>query len=283
MSQTVNGQDTSAEEPQSEKPQSEKQLKEKPQTEKPQKDDRSASSVSAARPRPGQRQQERLQRLARRRRRRRIISASIAAFLLIVVGVAADVLYQNYNAQQETIHAHATGTAEAHVHATSTVIANATATVVSKNCFVSSNGETVPSIYTSSATPTTGPTTAPVIKGTPVTMKDGLKYIDIKVGTGEAVKTSQTVTANYTGWLASNCQKFDSSYDAHGTSAPAPISIQIASGSVIQGWVEGLAGMKDGGIRRLYIPSALGYGSQASGPIPANADLIFDVQLISFK
>jgi FKBP-type peptidyl-prolyl cis-trans isomerase len=50
---------------------------------------------------------------------------------------------------------------------------------------------------------------------------------------------------------------------------------------VIAGWEEGLVGMKAGGIRRLYIPAALGYGAQGTGPIPPNADLIFDVQVVS--
>ena len=266
MPQTVNGQDTSER--------------------KPEKDNRSAAAAiaaNAARTRPGQRQQVRMQRLARRRKRQRIISASIAAFLLIVLGVAGDIFYQNYTAQQATLHAQATGTAIVHAHATSTVIANATATTVTKDCFISPNGPAIPAIYSASTKPASGPTTAPVISGTPVTLKDGLKYVDVKTGTGTAVKSGQTVSANYTGWLASTCQKFDSSYDAHSTTPAGPISIRLANSSVIPGWVEGLAGMKDGGIRRLYIPSSLGYGSQAQGPIPANSALIFDIQLISFK
>ncbi|HEY0754570.1 MAG TPA: FKBP-type peptidyl-prolyl cis-trans isomerase [Ktedonobacteraceae bacterium] len=264
MPQTVNGRDTSDEE-------------------KPQKDNRPVATAVARGGRPGQRQQERIQRLARRRKRRRIISASMAAFLLIVLGVSAEIIYQNYTAQQATLHANATGTANAHAHVTATVYANATATVISKYCFLSPDGQAVPAIYASSTTPPAGPTTAPLLKGNPTTLKDGLKYVDIKVGSGTAVQDGKTVTANYTGWLASTCQKFDSSYDAHSTTAPAPISIQLSASSLIPGWVEGLVGMKPGGIRRLYIPSKLGYGTKSAGSIPPNSDLIFDVQLISFK
>ena len=260
MPQTVNGQDTS-----------EKQ---------PSKDNRPFIS---GRTRPGQRQQERIQRMARRRKRQRIIGASIAAFLVVVAGVALDIFYQNYNAQQATMHANATATADSRANAQATVHANATATVVARDCFITPGAPAVPEIYSSSTKPTAGPQTSPQISGTPVTLSGGLKYVDIKVGTGAAVKSGQTVTANYTGWLASTCQKFDSSYDAHSSSPAAPISIQLATGSVIPGWVQGLVGMKDGGIRRLYIPAALGYGSQAAGTIPANSDLIFDVQLKSFK
>ncbi len=206
MPQTVNGQDTSEQ--------------------KPEKENRSAA-LSAARTRPGQRQRERMQRLARRRKRQRIWSASIAALLIIVAGVALDLFYQNYSAQQETLHAHATGTADAHAHATSTVYANATATVISKDCFLSPNGEAVPAIYASSTAPTAGPANAPLLKGTPTTLKDGLKYVDIKVGTGTALQDGKTITANYTGWLASSCQKFDSSFDSHSGTAAAPISISL--------------------------------------------------------
>jgi hypothetical protein len=224
-----------------------------------------------------------MQRLARRRKRQRIITASIAAFLIVVAGVVLDIVYQNYSAQQATIHANATATADARANAVATAHAHATATMVARDCFITPGAPAVPAIYSSDTKPSAGPQTAPPISGNPVTLKDGLKYVDIKVGSGAAVKSGQTVTANYTGWLASTCQKFDSSYDAHSGSPAAPISIQLATGSVIPGWVEGLVGMKDGGIRRLYIPAALGYGSQAAGSIPANSDLIFDVQLVSFK
>lgn len=257
MPQTVNGQNTSEKDPQ-----------------------------RSYRPtyRPGQRQQERMQRLARRRKRQRIVTASILAFVVVAAGIAGTILYQNYNAQQATLHAHATATADAHASATARVLANATATVVTKNCFISPDGSAVPEVYAGTGTPTSGPTTTPALKATPLSMSGGLKYVDIKVGTGATVKDGSTITANYTGWLASTCQKFDSSYDSHSGQAPAPFTSKLAEGQLIQGWVEGLVGMKAGGIRRLYIPSALGYGSQAQGStIPANSNLIFDVQIVSVK
>lgn len=232
--------------------------------------------------RPGQRQQERMQRLARRRKRQRIIGGTIAAILVVALGITGTVLFQNYSAQ-------VAATNSAHATATANSIAHATATAITKDCFISPNGSAVPSIYASSATPTAGPTTAPEITGTPVTLPGGLKYVDIKTGTGAAVKSGQTITVNYTGWLASTCKKFDSSYDSHtdqsgNSQPPQAFSLPIGQGQVIKGWDEGLVGMKAGGIRRLYIPAALGYGAQGGGSvIPPNADLIFDVQLISFK
>lgn len=232
--------------------------------------------------RPGQRQRERMQRLARRQKRRRIVGATIAAIVVIAAGITASVWFQNYNAQ-------VAATNSAHATATANSIARATATAITENCFISKSGSAIPSVYASAATPTTGPASAPEITGTPVTLKDGLKYVDMKVGTGAAVKSGQTVTVNYTGWLASTCKKFDSSFDSHTDQSgqaqpPQPFPFPLGQGQVIKGWDEGLVGMKAGGIRRLYIPSALGYGSQGGGSvIPPNADLIFDVQLISFK
>ena len=243
--------------------------------------------------RPGQRQRERMQRQERRKKRQQIIAGSIAAILIVAAGITATLSFQHYNDQRiSTNNAHATktaGTIDAHASATANTIANATATVVTKNCFISPNAPTVPAIYTSSATPASGPTTAPAISGTPVTQQGGLQYVDIKAGTGAAVKSGDTISVNYTGWIASTCQKFDSSYDGHpdqsGQTQPAqPFSTPIGSGKVIKGWDEGLVGMKVGGIRRLYIPAALGYGATGSPPvIPANAILIFDVQILSTK
>jgi FKBP-type peptidyl-prolyl cis-trans isomerase FkpA len=111
----------------------------------------------------------------------------------------------------------------------------------------------------------------------------GLEYIILKQGSGESPKTGNIVTVHYTGWLDVNGHegaKFDSSVD-RGT----PFEFQINVGKVIQGWDEGVMTMKIGEKRRLYIPSALGYGAYGAGRglIPANANLIFDVELISIK
>lgn len=103
------------------------------------------------------------------------------------------------------------------------------------------------------------------------------------MGTGSVVVVGDTIIVHYTGWLASNCQKFASSYDAQDGQPAQPFVLPLNSGTVIQGWVEGLPGMKAGGIRRLFVPAALAYGTQSEGSIPSNADLIFDVQVLAVQ
>jgi len=232
--------------------------------------------------RPGQRQQERMQRLARRQKRRRIVLASTTATVIVVAGVVFAIWFQNYTIQQ---------TALANTHATATTDAGnkATATAITTNCFLTAGGPTVPAIYDGSATPSSGPDSSPSLSGTPVVLKDGLKYVDIVVGKGTAAKEGSTITANYSGWLASTCAKFGSSYDSEGGTPGSAFTTQLSSDQVLAGWVEGVAGMKPGGIRRLYLPSALAYGangqqdSSGNQVIPANANLIFDVTLLSVK
>lgn len=120
------------------------------------------------------------------------------------------------------------------------------------------------------------PATPPAVSGTETTTDSGLKYIDIEKGSGATPQAGQTVTVHYTGWLEADGSKFDSSLD-HGQ----PFSFTLGAGNVIRGWDEGLATMKVGGKRRLIIPPILGYSSQGSAPvIPANATLIFDVELL---
>jgi peptidylprolyl isomerase len=115
-----------------------------------------------------------------------------------------------------------------------------------------------------------------------VTTPSGLKYIDVKVGTGPSPRTGQTCVMNYTGWLYNGGKKgakFDSSLD-HGE----PFEFKIGMHQVIAGWDEGVATMKVGGKRTLIIPPALGYGAQgAGGVIPPNATLMFDVDLLAIK
>jgi FKBP-type peptidyl-prolyl cis-trans isomerase len=110
------------------------------------------------------------------------------------------------------------------------------------------------------------------------TTSSGLKYIDLIEGTGQEAKKGNVVTVNYTGWL-NNGKKFDSSVDAG-----QPFPFNLGAGQVIEGWDEGVAGMKVGGKRKLIIPSALGYGPRGAGrDIPPNALLIFDVELLAVK
>jgi FKBP-type peptidyl-prolyl cis-trans isomerase len=114
--------------------------------------------------------------------------------------------------------------------------------------------------------------------GKMVTTKTGLKYEDVKVGTGAEAKAGDTVEVHYTGTLA-NGKKFDSSKDRG-----QPFPFKLGAGKVIKGWDEGVAGMKVGGVRKLVIPPELGYGARGFPPvIPGNAELHFEVELLKIK
>lgn len=116
---------------------------------------------------------------------------------------------------------------------------------------------------------------APGMSGELVEKKNGLGWIDLKVGSGETARNGRTVTMQYTGWLLDGT-KFDSSRDRG-----KPFSFQLGAGRVIQGWDQGVLGMKVGGRRQLNIPAKLGYGKSGAGDdIPPNADLVFEVELI---
>ena len=98
---------------------------------------------------------------------------------------------------------------------------------------------------------------------------------DIIVGQGaEAVKYS-IVTVNYTGWLEDGT-KFDSSLNP----GREPLRFTLGAGQMIQGFDQGIPGMKVGGKRKLTIPPNLGYGSQDKGIIPPNSTLIFEIDLL---
>lgn len=108
---------------------------------------------------------------------------------------------------------------------------------------------------------------------------------DKKVGTGEKATAGREVAVHYTGWLYDAAaadhkgKKFDSSLDRG-----APIEFPLGAGMVIDGWEQGLVGMKVGGRRTLIIPPHLGYGaSGAPGAIPPNATLVFDVELLGVR
>lgn len=107
---------------------------------------------------------------------------------------------------------------------------------------------------------------------------DMLQIEDVKVGTGDEAKAGALITVHYVGTLDDGT-KFDSSRDRG-----QPFSFPLGQGMVIQGWEQGFAGMKVGGIRKLTIPAELGYGAQGAGDvIPPNATLHFEVELLGVR
>lgn len=113
-----------------------------------------------------------------------------------------------------------------------------------------------------------------------ITTASGLQIDDLTVGSGALATAGQRVSVHYTGWLFNDGQqggKFDSSKDRG-----QPFVFGLGGGQVIKGWDEGVQGMKVGGVRRLIIPAALGYGARgAGGVIPPNATLLFEVELLA--
>ncbi len=110
-----------------------------------------------------------------------------------------------------------------------------------------------------------------------------LQKVDAVVGAGKEAVAGVTAVVNYTGWLyqanapLQHGAQFDSSVGR------APFSFQLGAGQVIQGWDEGVKGMKIGGKRTLIVPASMGYGDSGSGPIPPNATLIFEVELLDLR
>jgi peptidylprolyl isomerase len=162
-----------------------------------------------------------------------------------------------------------------------------------------------------SAAPAAGSTAVKLPPGVPrvkgiVKTAFSLRYEDFKIGTGADAEPNKMYKVHYTGWLAADGHKFDSSYDHPGQPLkdkdgkpvlgddgkpklgdPQPLSFPQGFGRLIPGWDQGFYGMKIGGKRRLFIPWQLAYGARGRpGPdadhpgIPPKADLIFDVELM---
>jgi len=100
---------------------------------------------------------------------------------------------------------------------------------------------------------------------------------EVREGEGDAAKAGDRVLVHYDGRLADGTP-FDSSRDRG-----QPFAFQLGVGQVIKGWDQGVEGMKPGGQRKLTIPPELGYGARGVGPIPGNATLVFDVELLEIR
>ena len=124
-----------------------------------------------------------------------------------------------------------------------------------------------------------GPSASPSPSSTPTTKgATTLEKTDQVVGDGAEAKEGSTITVKYTGKLQDGTV-FDSTEKQGGQ----PATFTLAKGQLIDGWVEGIPGMKVGGKRTLTIPPDKGYGAQGSGSIPPNATLIFDIELVDVK
>ena len=104
---------------------------------------------------------------------------------------------------------------------------------------------------------------------------------ELRAGTGPEAVAGKAVTVHYTGWLYDPNQpnnkgsQFDTSVNGQ------PYSFVLGAGAVIRGWDQGLVGLKVGGVRQLVIPPDLAYGAAGRGPIPPNATLLFEVELMA--
>ena len=136
---------------------------------------------------------------------------------------------------------------------------------------------------TSTTPAVTTPTSGPLSKEPTITVPSGaaptsLKTTDLVKGTGATAKAGDTITVNYVGALYKGGKVFDASWTRNTTFSTA---LNSGPTGVIQGWVDGIAGMRVGGRRELIIPPALGYKSLAQATIPANSTLIFIVDLLA--
>jgi len=112
---------------------------------------------------------------------------------------------------------------------------------------------------------------------TPQTTESGIRYVITQEGEGDNAKSGDQVSVHYNGTLLDGT-KFDSSYDRG-----SPFGFTLGQGRVIMGWDEGIALLNKGAKATLYIPSTLAYGERATGSIPANSILKFDVELVDIK
>ena len=110
-----------------------------------------------------------------------------------------------------------------------------------------------------------------------------LQKIDTLAGTGKEAVAGVTAVVNYTGWLYQPNAPLQHSAQFDSSVGREPFSFPLGAGRVIPGWDEGVKGMKVGGKRTLIVPASMGYGESGAGPIPPNANLIFEVELLDVR
>lgn len=111
----------------------------------------------------------------------------------------------------------------------------------------------------------------------PVTRADGLVTQILAAGDGDACKAGDKITVHYIGHLASGAPF------ANTRETNAPFSFWVGERQVIEGWDDGILGMREGELRRITVPPALGYGNEKKPGIPPNSTLVFEVELLEVR
>ena len=121
--------------------------------------------------------------------------------------------------------------------------------------------------------------------GSPTSPSNNVSFsqTDLVVGSGADAVTGTLVTVNYNGWLYDASQTDQKGLQFASSVGQTAFSFTLGTGAVIAGWDQGVVGMKVGGLRRLVIPPSLGYGANRNGPVPPNATLVFEIELVSVQ
>lgn len=106
---------------------------------------------------------------------------------------------------------------------------------------------------------------------------------DLRAGTGASAVSGSVVSVHYTGWLYDSGGPDQKGLQFETSRIGSPFSFVLGAGQVIPGWDQGLTGMREGGLRRLVVPPSLAYGSTRNGPIPPNATLVFEIELLGVQ
>jgi FKBP-type peptidyl-prolyl cis-trans isomerase FkpA len=106
---------------------------------------------------------------------------------------------------------------------------------------------------------------------------------DLRAGTGATAIVGSTVTVHYTGWLYGESRPDQKGMQFDSSAGGTPFTFGLGVGQVISGWDQGVPGMRVGGLRRLVIPPSLAYGAIRTGPIPPNATLVFEIELLEVQ
>lgn len=107
--------------------------------------------------------------------------------------------------------------------------------------------------------------------------------VDLRLGSGAVAESGKSLTVNYTGWLYDPDKAEQKGLIFDTSLGRSVFTFVLGAGQVIPGWDQGLVGMQVGGLRRLVLPPSMGYGQARTGPIPPNATLVFEVELVDVQ